>query len=687
MSTPTRRAARTLAALAVLLTLTPVPAARAQDVSASLRLLQQTPWGTQYSVKGRPPVTRIDISVAATNTGATPIEDPVVVLVLGPVVTTRGEYDQQMVPQVPLLSISTVPHVQEGTIEPSQTRTFDVSLDLAALTDAGVVSTTVSGIYPLAIELRNADTPLTELRTPVLYYVRAPEQPIAFAWTVELSPPVGFAPSGELASADTEVAIAPGGRIAAQLSSLSLLAANGTPVNLALSPILLDTLRRMAAGYRVGDRVVPRGQGGAANAASVLGTLGRIVAAPTVQTSLYPFAAPQLPAVLNSGLGRDLDRQVAAGKELAATAIDLEPQTRVARAPFGALDGGAVGQLAHEGATVLLADADTVERPLVPPQDFAPPPTAALDRPGGGDPLALVLPDPGAQAVLTSELATTDPVLAAQRTLGSLAAVWQEAPLDPRGVAVSLTDDLALPPGFWDPIARRIANAPFLDPVSASELVDRVPPGDPVDLAAPSTAVFTDGYAEEVKQERRRVDALTSMLDGPSDLPARLERALLYAEAGQYVGPGEASGRAWTGAVHAQTDLQFARTVPDPSPGYTLTYRAATIPLLIPGSPGPPLDVEIELQSPQLRFPEGATQKVRITDEQQSVPFRVEATGAGQIPLTVIVHAPNGRELNKRTVAIRSTAYNRIALVITGAAALALVALWVRRLVARRRTT
>jgi hypothetical protein len=398
-----------------------------------------------------------------------------------------------------------------------------------------------------------------------------------------------------------------------------------------------------------------------------------------------------LPALLNSGLGRDVDAQVAAGRELASSTIGLTPAAQVARAPFGALDGGAVTQLVRDGATILLADADTVERPVIPPTDFAPLPTAALDRPGGGDPVALVLPDPGTQAVLTSELAQTDPVLTAQQTLGELAAIWQEAPVpppgEPRGVAVSLTDDLALPPGFWDPFARRVANAPFLDPVLAGDLVDRVPPGDPVDLAAPSTAVFSPDYAETVKQERRRVDALTSMVVGESDLSARLERALLYAEAGQYVGFGESAGRGWTDAVNAQTDAQFARTIPDASPGFTLTARAGTIPLLIPGSPGPPLDVEVELQSSQLRFPDGATQKVRITDEQQSVLFRVEATGAGQIPLRVIVRAPNGRELNDTTLAVRSTAYNRIALVITGAAALALVALWVRRLIARRRTT
>jgi hypothetical protein len=65
----------------------------------------------------------------------------------------------------------------------------------------------------------------------------------------------------------------------------------------------------------------------------------------------------------------------------------------------------------------------------------------------------------------------------------------------------------------------------------------------------------------------------------------------------------------------------------------------------------------------------------------------VQATGAGQGSVQVIVRAPNGRVLSESTFVVRSTAFNRVALAITVAAALALVALWLRRVIARRRTT
>jgi hypothetical protein len=80
-------------------------------------------------------------------------------------------------------------------------------------------------------------------------------------------------------------------------------------------------------------------------------------------------------------------------------------------------------------------------------------------------------------------------------------------------------------------------------------------------------------------------------------------------------------------------------------------------------------------------------QEATIGSQDRSVVFRVQATGAGQGSVQVIVRAPNGRVLSESILVVRSTAFNRIALAITAAAALGLVLLWVRRLVARRRMT
>jgi hypothetical protein len=670
---------RLVLALTILSVAVAVPTAHAQDGSVTLTLERQTPFATLDAP-------RIEVAVTATNVGDTPLEDLAIGFVIGTATRTRGDEQAAMDATQPLTPQASDTRSQEGTLEPGKSRTFEIAIDAAAFG----VSQTESLIYPMSVDLRSGDVVVAELRTPILFFFQPPIRPLAFAWTVELAPPITFAPGGTFTDDSIERAVAPDGRIAAQVELLRELSASGTVVNVALSPILVSTLQRMAQGYRIGNRQVPKGAGGSGQAAAMLASLRDSLAAPSTEVFVYPFAAPQLPAMLRSGLARDLDLQIDRGRDLVTSALQITPFTSAARAPYGQLDTNAIQRLAADGATTLLVDADTVDRPVVPPHDFAPLPTAALDGPGGGDPLGLVLPDPGAQAVIGSDLSATDPVLAAQQALGALAAIWQEAPVPAegvtRGAAVSLTEDLALPARFWEAFGRRVSTAPFLDPVTAEELVASVPPTGTSELAEPSGAFFQPEYVEAIRQERRRIDTLRSVVPSNADVADILAQDLLYAESGGYVG-NEDAGRAWIDAVHATTERVFTRAIPTPDQEFTLASGSTTIPLRIPGSEGPPLAVTVELQSAQLEFPDGTTQQTTITDADRVLTFRVEATGAGQVPLVVLVQAPNGRVLSKSTFVVRSTAFNRVAIGITVAAALALVALWVRRLVARRRTT
>jgi len=76
---------------------------------------------------------------------------------------------------------------------------------------------------------------------------------------------------------------------------------------------------------------------------------------------------------------------------------------------------------------------------------------------------------------------------------------------------------------------------------------------------------------------------------------------------------------------------------------------------------------------------------VVLTRPGQVVPFDVVAQGSGQNPIDVVVRAPNGTEIARTRITVRSTAVNRIALFVTLGAALGLVALYGRRWVRRRR--
>ncbi len=642
------------------------PAAGAQgEPDIAIRLLRQTPWnGPEEPV--------FEVAISAINSGSAPLPDLSLVLTLGSASRSRSGYEASLI-DGPTTSIALRPSPLEGTLEPGVERTFSASMNLSTI---DLLSTSESLIYPLAVELRSADLPVANLNTALIYLWQQPEVPLSLQWTFELSAPNSLGPSGRFVDDALEVAVSPAGRIHSEVAALDLLAAadRPTPVTVVVAPLLLDQLQQMADGYMIGERTVKAGEGGAQHASAMLATLKRVAAAPSIEIVAEPFASPSLPAMLSSGLAKDLPLQEARGRALVSDVFGVDPSSTLARAPGGNMDDATVSHLTAQGALVLLGDATTVQRPEHA-LGFAPPPTGALSV-AGGEPVAVILPDPSVQTLLTSAAAEADPILICQQVLGELASIWKESPGVARGVAIYVP--ASIPAGAFIPLVRRIAAAPFLQPMSAARMASEVPPLAQDELAAPSTATFTQAYAEAIKRERRDVEALSSMLIDPGDLIDRLETNLLYAEAGAFVGD-EPAGRAFVDEASAITSAAFIRATPDTSQVFTLTSRTGTIPVLL-GDPGEtPLKIIVKLQSVGLTFPEGDSQEVELTQPDQVLTFPVEVSSSGSITVQVLVQAPSGRVVSQSTLVVRSTAYNRVALIVTLVAGAALILLWSRR--------
>jgi hypothetical protein len=669
-----QRVVRAVVAAAILFAIT-APAAWSQgdQGSARLSLDVQSPW-----VELKDPI--LHLRVRAQNLGTTTLSDLSFGLALGPMIRSRTEYDASLVsgPSFPLKAET---RAVQGDLQPGATRVFDLQLDVLT---AGV-SRVDSRIYPMRVDLRSGGQPTgAEVRTPVVFLVRKPLQPLEVSWTLDLAPPPAIGPDGKLVDGSLPPRLAPGGDLRAEVDALAILATGSdpSPVDLALSPRFLDELRQMSDGFTIeGGGSVPAGQGAAADAAAMLKTLQTVVGSNVIEVSTYPYAAPSLPALLRGGLARDVTQQVALGDEIFRSIFGRRPDVTAVRPPGGALDQASLDELAAPGAAVILGSDTTIVRPPAA-GDLSLPPTGLLSTTTLDD-VPVVLPDPGVQALLTPDL-RTDPIQGAEAVFGELAAVWQEAPSPgfPRGVALS-TAGLAFPAPFWEAFARRIAQAPFLRPVRATQLVDDVPPpATPTSLAAPSTAAFTRTYAEGIKRERRHIDAVRSMLVDPGALPHELSVSLLTAESGSFVGDENAGWR-WIDGVNSITGSVFAAAQPTTAQIFTIPSAGGTIPISLGDPGGRELTVTLQLSSSHLTFPQGDTRSVRITEPHQIVFFPVKATTTGRVTVQVAVKAPSGRVVTTTNLVVQSTAYNRIALLVTGGAALLLVLLWGRRLLRR----
>jgi hypothetical protein len=667
-----------LSLLAILLIASPARAQGPGEPSAVIRLVAQTAWTIPEK-----PLLRITLRIS--NDGEATIVDPDIVWTLGPKVTSRIQYETAL-EEGPELTASAETIQLPGDLAPGSSTEVAVRIDSS---ETGGIVQDDSGVYPLKLELRSEDQPIAAVTTAAIHIFQPPQKRVLFSWWTEVATPIAFGPDGTLVDPGFEAALGSHEGVAAQVQALAdvlRVSPSGAPIDVIVSPAALDQLRQAEDGYAQSDGTsVPADAPPPEAAAQTLDRLREIAGDPGARLHAMPFAAPRLTALQSSPLRAHLEEQWRLGDETFEQILDEQPDPTVARPPGLAFDQTSVDLLDARGVTTILGAADSVDRPRQP-NDFAPPPAATLSTTSGNR-IELLLPDPGAQALVSDAELLEDPVRAAQVVLGELATIWKEEPVPPRdetnGLALELPPDL--PAAIWGPMVLRLSRAPFLEQVHAGTLPHRVQPPPPLleGVSNPAPAGFSTAYAEDLATTDRRVAAFGSILEEPAGEVDLLRRAMLYAEASQYIG-NEGSGHVWIDSVNGLIDRTFSRLKPDTSRVLTFTSRAGTIPLRM-GDPGDRvLNVTVRLESGRVDFLDGEERTVRLDQANQVITFPVEVKAAGPSDIEVSVISPNGAVLSRSVLVVRSTAVNPIALIITTGAGLVLLGLWSRRLFRRR---
>jgi hypothetical protein len=648
--------------------------AAAQEPLVRLTLLEQSP---PWNGPGQQHVT---IRIHAENAGQEPLEDLSIGVTLWPPVLSRTGFEESLsADPADAAALLAETRPRSGTLAPGASRDFFVPIDLPL----EQFSSTQTLVYPLKVDLRSGYQSIAAIRTPVIYVVRKPLYPLALSWTFVLSAPLDLRPDGTFASPALETSISRGGRLAGQLSALTHAVAGGVGVDVVVSPLLLYQLLQMRDGYRVLDRgsmrSVRAGEGGSAAASAALERLHTIANAPNVELSALPFSEPLLPSVSSGRLSSDLGVQLQAGRQLVVDALGASSSTTVLRPPRSAVDGASLDRLPASGVSTLLLDPAVVPR-REDAQGFAPPPVVSIAAQNAT--LSAVVADPAVQAMLSSGLEQEQPVLAAQAMLGELASIWLQRPGEPHGLAMILGDDVAPPGSFYVPFVRGVSTAPWLSKRTASALAadpDAVGTEAPAEIVSTPSA-FTTTYVDAIRSARRRVETLRSMLVRPSGQPGHLDRLLLLAESQRFVGD-EPAGAAFVGRVDDAVASVFGAVRPQVSQPITLTSSAIRdVPIAVQNTASMPLRVTIRLSSPHLQ---DSVERTRVLPARSTVTvgmdLELRTTGRFGVPVQVL--APSGQPIGRATVLVRSTAYNRIALLITIGAALLALLVWARRFV------
>jgi hypothetical protein len=677
-----RPAVPALALLAIVSMALPVHAQDEVEPQATIRLVSQTPWTTP-----KDPVLRIRVQIR--NDGDTAIEAPALGWTLGGKIGAREEYEQALVDGPTSFEAGDTLHL-EDPLQPDVPHEELLEVDTSLY---GAIDALESGVYPLQLELGSEGVQLAAVTTAAIHITQPPQKRVRFSWWTEIEGPIAFAPDGRLIDPRFEDSLEAEGGIAAQVDALSEIVADARAsdrplpfVDLVVAPATLDQLEQASDGYRradgtnVSDVAKP-----AVVAAETLLQLRELAASPEVRFYATPFAAPRLPSLLTPTLRPHLAEQWQLGDETFERLVGEAPDERVARPPGLAVDEASLEALADRNVTAILGAPDSVERPTGA-LNLAPPPAARIATSSGGE-IDILLPDPSTQALLADRDGLhADPVRGAQVVLGELATIWRELPVPPepivRGLAVDLPRDL--PAAMWGPLLRRLTSAPFLEPMHAQDLPGEIrPEPEQAVLDGRQRGSFSDLYVSDLLATAEDVAAFASIVREPAEEAGRLHRAILYAEASQYIGD-ETAGRMWIDAVNVVTDRTFAALAPDTSRVLTFTSRTGRIPLRM-GDPGDRVvQVRVELRSVRVDFLGTGTRTVRLDQPNEVVTFDAEVRAAGPSSIEVLVWSPSGVELSRSVLLVNSTAINPIALIITIGAGLVLVGLWSRRLFRRR---
>ncbi|MGH2654824.1 MAG: DUF6049 family protein [Actinomycetota bacterium] len=653
------------------------PAAAQEDPAVRLLLVDQTPFATAEDP--------FEVGVRAINHSTTPFEDLSLAVTVWSAARTRSDY-AQMLDAGPISPLGIKVFPLRGGLAPGATRSFEAEWERLAF----LVERTENALYPVTVELRSADAQLAEIRSALVFVMDPPLAPLDVAACFVLDAPVRIRADGALLDTEIEEQILPGGRLDVIVGALEDTSA---PVTVVVSPLFLEALADMRNGFRVvaGEDVEerPPDDPTAVAAGDLLDRI-REVARRTDTTELValPYASPSVPSIIEAGLDDDLAVQIDRGRAVAEAVLGAIPSQTIFRPPASALTDESLFELSRilseDGtAEALLADADA----FPPPAGLAVTPHGAARAAEGS--LTVVTPDPVVEA--RTAAANQDPALSAMWTIGELSAIYFERPSIPRGVAVVFGEG-ERPPGRFLRVFLDGLEVPsgirWLRGVKATRVaVGQPPPDDPTEPRELQEASRAPGFSSAVEAGlvagRADVDALASMAEG-SPLLDELRRGLLLSQS-RYLAGHEVDRLALIGSVRSAVDAELDKIHPPLASSITLTSQGGIIPVTLRNDAGYPVRVRLILRSTRLQFVGGRSQVVPLERPVQQFVFPVRAQTTGRFPVRVELETPDGVPIGSSRIVVRSTAYNRVALVITTGAALFLALWWVRRLLSRRK--
>jgi uncharacterized protein DUF6049 len=374
---------------------------------------------------------------------------------------------------------------------------------------------------------------------------------------------------------------------------------------------------------------------------------------------------------------------VRAGRDLLGNGLGTAPDEALAWPVDGAIDGAVLQTLAQTGSDTVVLD----PRHLPPPATDATQ-NATVDL-GGGDPRPqrALVGDAVLSAALADPKAAGAPAEWAQRILAETAVIWLERPnsSDPRGILLAPPQDWRPPPAFFRSLVRGLGGAGWLRLQPASALAGEIAQGPAEGERRLATVTEADvaaglpgSYLNRVEQTRSGLASFRRAV-GSDFRPAagNFDRNLLVAESSDWrPAAARARGRSFVRAVDQGIQAVYRRIEVGTTP-VTLTARRGYIPITVANDSAERVTVVLRLTSPKVDLPRASEPFVLEPRRRTTQLLQVGTRTTGTFPIRVDVLTPDGKvAIAGGEIRLISTAFNRVALALSGGAAGVLLLWW-----------
>jgi hypothetical protein len=673
---------RPLAALAVavMLLATLGAGARAQDAPP---VLEVTLTSISPVVSPRAP---LDYRVAVRNRGQDPVRNLVVQARLGQPVDTRSELATLLANPGAAVATRLLDEFAAAPSEVAPGAGRQLERRRVAM-PPGLVDGRAGVVLPLTVRVQGsgvAGPVVASLTTFVVDLPARVAQPLRTALLVPVREPTHRNPAGDFVDDKLAGLLAPGGALGAVAAEL---ARPGAPAaTLVVDAMLVDDVTAMPGGWRLrqgGTRTtVPPGDPRSRHAATFLQWLKK--AASGRPLAAFPYGNADLPALVAAGSGAWAGDAIQSGRDALTNRLGTAPDPALAWPVDGAVDGALLRTLEQARATVVVLD----------PRHLPAPPTgvtanATVDLGGGRDPQRALVGDAGLSAALADPRAAGAPAEWAQRILAETAVTWLERPNSeaPRGILLAPPQSWRPTPAFFRSLARGLGAARWLRLQSASTLAADVPQGPQEGERRLATVTAADralglppSYLDRIEQTRSKLDSFRRAV-GNDFTPASgsFEQDLLIAQSSDWRPPAaRARGRSFVRAVTTAIRGVYRRVEVGTTP-VTLTARRGTIPVTVNNASEERVTVVLRLTSPKVDLPAASDPFVLEPGRRTTQLLPVGTRTTGSFPIRVDVLTPDGQEtIATGEIRLVSTAFNRVALGLTGGAVGALLLWWWR---------